>query len=127
MSVDTKAILSKSTTISDIAEALENKYKNVKIESTSMDYFFIIAFADGNDQRSMYVSFSNSCEHDEGIPGVWMSLGCWGNSVEIMTYLCETFGGWIDENDCDGIGFQRNLFGIVSTITRINSIGNLQT
>ena len=112
MSVDTKAIIAKGTTIQSITEALKNKYKNVKIEPTSMDYFFAIVFADGDDQRTMYVSFSNSCEQDEGIPGVWMSLGCWGNSVEIMTYLCETFGGWIDENDCDGIGFQPICLGL---------------
>lgn len=112
MSVDTKAIIAKGTTIQSIAETLEHKYKNVKIQSTSMDYFFAILFADGDDQRTLYVSFSNSCEQDYGIPGVWLSLGYWGNSVKIMTYLCETFGGYIDENDCDGIGFQPICLGL---------------
>ena len=32
----------------------------------------------------------------------YISLGCWGSSVEIITELVSHFGGgWIDENDCD--------------------------
>lgn len=32
----------------------------------------------------------------------YLSLGCWGNSVDIMKELVAHFGGgWIDENDCD--------------------------
>lgn len=30
-----------------------------------------------------------------------LSLGCWGNSVEIMKELCEYFGGFLDTNDSD--------------------------
>ena len=30
-----------------------------------------------------------------------ISLGCWGNSVEIIKDIVVQFGGWIDENDCD--------------------------
>lgn len=32
----------------------------------------------------------------------YLSLGNWGSSVEIMTAICRAFGGWIDEDDCDG-------------------------
>lgn len=32
----------------------------------------------------------------------YLSLGCWGNSVDIIKELVAHFGGgWIDENDCD--------------------------
>ena len=32
----------------------------------------------------------------------YLSLGFWGNSVEIMKEIIAHFGGgWIDENDCD--------------------------
>ena len=31
----------------------------------------------------------------------YLSLGCWGNSVQIMTEIVKCFGGYIDENDCD--------------------------
>jgi hypothetical protein len=27
-----------------------------------------------------------------------------GNSIEIMRDICEKFGGWLDENDCDDEG-----------------------
>lgn len=36
-----------------------------------------------------------------------LSLGCWGNSVEILKGICEEFGGWLDENDCDENDFYR--------------------
>lgn len=32
----------------------------------------------------------------------YLSLGCWGSSVEIIKEIVAHFGGgWIDENDCD--------------------------
>lgn len=49
--------------------------------------------------------------HEDGIPdntaGVICSLGMWGLSIEIMNLLCIEFGGWIDESDCDNIGFKK--------------------
>jgi hypothetical protein len=45
-------------------------------------------------------------ERDYGINGILLSLGCWGNSVEIMMHFLEEFGGFIDEDDCDDIDFQ---------------------
>lgn len=105
MGVDTKAIIRKGVTIQEIECALIEKYKEVKIHSTSMDDFMYLSFVDGSDTRQMAVSFSGSCLKDNGIDGVWLSLGYSGNSVEIMRYLCEYFGGYLDENDCDDDGF----------------------
>jgi hypothetical protein len=34
-----------------------------------------------------------------------ISLGCWGNSVQIIKDIVREFGGWIDENDCDDISY----------------------
>jgi len=49
--------------------------------------------------------------HEKGIPdntaGILCSLVLWGLSIEIMTILCIKFGGWIDENDCDDIGYEK--------------------
>jgi len=37
-----------------------------------------------------------------------ISLSAWGSSVEIIKELVEYFGGgWIDENDCDNVPFQK--------------------
>lgn len=34
-----------------------------------------------------------------------LDLGCWGSSVSILTEIASHFGGWIDENDSDGIPY----------------------
>jgi hypothetical protein len=38
--------------------------------------------------------------------GVKLSLSYYGRSVEIMKEILEEFGGWIDENDYDDIGYK---------------------
>jgi hypothetical protein len=73
-----------------------------------------VIFTDGEHIRSLAVSFTNSCERENGITGVWTSLGMWGNSVEIARYICETFGGYLDENDCDDDGFYPINFHLYS-------------
>ena len=36
----------------------------------------------------------------------YLSLGCYGNSVEIIHRIISEFGGgWLDENDCDNISY----------------------
>lgn len=105
MGVDTKAIIRKGVKIEDIEKAMSSKYKNVRVEKTLMQQYFYILFEDGEDKRNMAISYNGSCKEDNGIDGIWCSLGMWGNSVETMRYLCETFGGYIDENDCDDKGF----------------------
>jgi hypothetical protein len=98
------AIIRKGTTIQQIVEALEKRYTNVEA-NIKKDFGYII-FNDGGDfNRNLFVSFTDSCLHDYGIDGVYLSLGYFGKSVEILKYLCETFGGYLDENDCDDIDF----------------------
>lgn len=31
----------------------------------------------------------------------YLSMGRWGNSVDIMTDIVQHFGGWVDDDDCD--------------------------
>lgn len=104
MGVDSRAIIRKGTTIEQVKNAIEVKYGSCEIRANNPD-FMGVNFQDGADKRTMIVSFTDSCERDYGIGGVWLSLGSWGNSVEILRYLCETFGGYLDENDCDDEGF----------------------
>ena len=105
MGVDTKAILRKGVTIEQIKEAIVLKYGTCEVRQTSIEYFMRFDFFDGTDKRQLSVSFDSSSERDYGISGVLCSLGMFGNSVEIARYLCETFGGYLDENDCDDEGF----------------------
>lgn len=37
---------------------------------------------------------------------VKLSLSYYDRSVEIMKEILEEFGGWLDENDCDDIGYR---------------------
>ena len=99
MGVNTKAILRKGTTLEQIYEKLSGKYDEVNIESTSLDYFFIITFKDELDYRRMSVFFGNTAAYDYQIDGVLCDLNLWGNSVEIMNLLLEEFGGYILKND----------------------------
>lgn len=35
----------------------------------------------------------------------YLSLSCYGNSVDIMKEIVAHFGGWLDENDCDEVPY----------------------
>lgn len=104
MSVDSKAIIRKGVKIEEIHEVLSKKYEDVKVHASQPDFMFII-FKDEGHTRQLAVSYTGSCLRENGIDGVWLSLGMWGNSVDILRHLCETFGGYLDENDCDDDGF----------------------
>lgn len=126
MGVDTKAILRKGVTIEEIEKAISKKYTDVEVRPTSMVYFTYILFKDGIDNRQLVVSFSNSCERENGIAGVWTSLGKWGNSIEIMRYLCETFGGYLDESDCDDEGYYPINYHLYSQGTEFTKLDNFR-
>ena len=107
MATCTNGILTKGTSIVDIEKALRNKLGNesiIGLYGYQFDFLHIVFLEDINipdSHRNMAVSFSNACESDYGIPGVWISLGRYGKSIEIIKYLCETFGGYLHENDCN--------------------------
>lgn len=37
----------------------------------------------------------------------FLSLGKWGQSIDIMKAVTEQFGGWVDEDDCDDTPYYR--------------------
>jgi hypothetical protein len=106
MGTSTKAIIRKGTELSDIKKVLESKYGKVEINTMHNDYFFCAYFNDGGSDRSLNIFYSNVAKNDYGIDGVLLDLGCWNNSVDIMMVLLNEFGGYIDKNDCDDIGFE---------------------
>jgi hypothetical protein len=108
MGVDTKAIIRKGTTLEQIEQALKLKYTEIEILASKSigDYFRILFTEDLNsNNKRMLVCGYNDTKPDYKIDGVYLSLGMWGDSVGILKYLCETFGGYLDENDCDDEGF----------------------
>ena len=126
MGVDTKAILRKGITIERIEKAISLKYTNVEVRTTHAHYFMYVYFKDGLDQRQMAVFFDNACERENNIAGVLISLGRWGNSVEIARYLCEYFGGYIDESDCDDEGYYPINFHLYSQGTEFTKLDDFR-
>ncbi len=106
MGVDTKAIIRKGVTLPEIKMCLEEKYGEVVVHNTHADYFFVLGFSDGEGKRNLNVFFRDLAKSDYGIEGVLLSLGSWGNSIEIMKTLLGKFGGYLDKNDCDDKGFE---------------------
>lgn len=74
-----------------------------------------ICFTYNNENRLLFYSYDNLNHYENleyytkfGLEDMvksettYVSLGCWGSSVEIIKEIIENFGGgWIDENDCD--------------------------
>ena len=103
MGVDTKAIIRKGTTVEQIVQFIAPKYGNVEVREAGHATSFMLNFKDGEDQRTLWAFLHGASE--SGIEGPSLSFGCWGNSVEIMRGICEHFGGYLDENDCDADGY----------------------
>lgn len=77
-----------------------------------------IRFTCDDGERQLFYSYSNNKFREDAenelnwhpeelvmSETTFLSLGCWGSSVDIMKGILEYFGGgWLDENDCDDIG-----------------------
>lgn len=107
MGVDTKAIIRKGVTLEELVAHAEKKFDEVSVHTTHDDDFFYIGFKFGEENRSLAVFLDpEMAERDYGIKGILLSLKCWGSSTEIAMHFVQEFGGFIDENDCDDIGFE---------------------
>lgn len=107
MSVDTKGLIRPNTTISELESYMKLHYQNVSVTEYGREPYNIynINFNDGVVCRNLSIILktldNNVVEGITLTDGVWLSLGCWGNSVEIIKGIASYFGGCIDENDCD--------------------------
>ncbi len=128
MGVDTKAIIRKDVTLVMIKEALEQEYQcKASIEPTHIEYFFTITFSVHGENRWLSVFLTGVSKHDYGIDGVLLSLSATGFAVEVMTFLCKKFGGYLDENDCDSKEFEAfnlELFESAKNITPRDELTN---
>ena len=94
------------------------KYKiNEHSESNENDYIDqgVICFKYNNEDRMLMYCYDNlnhyenleyysKCGLSELVESetTFISLGCWGSSVEIIKEIVAHFGGgWVDDNDCD--------------------------
>ena len=81
------------------------------VHTTHSEDFFNLSFKEPQEikgaasHRSMSVFLNKYAKQDYGIDGVLVSLSTWGSNLEIMNWLLDEFGGYLDENDCDDKDF----------------------
>lgn len=101
MSVTTKVIINKGVALTEILQRLKVKYDSVEIITTGSDVYFIMRFIVGSQVRSISVFFGDYAKIDYGVDGTLLSLGAYGNSLEIMNFILAEFGGYIRKTDDD--------------------------
>ena len=103
---------------------LENKLKPIKQYGTATEFWntntthivFINPFRK-ESHRSLFWYYSNCVfeGNDEHITSqyetTYISLSCDTEAIEIIKAITAHFGGWIDENDCDGISYREIVPG----------------
>lgn len=123
MGVDTKALLNGKidvmTLAHDIVELYGAKHDEMVIRFKFDRDFYQIKFYQKNqpvfnrldidavktwrnhNHRMLNVFYDNKCDYAELTDAdcTYLSLGCWGDSVEIMECLLKKHGGWIMRND----------------------------
>jgi len=115
MGVSTNGYVSRKVTAMDIYNVISNKFDkesifDVKVENRSEGEEEIgrIYFKIGEDQRSIFICYGQNeneqrFDFDGSDKYIYMSLGCWNNSEQIMTDIVKCFGGYVDGNDCDDV------------------------
>lgn len=115
MGVDTNGYVSRQVTAMDIYNIICSKFDkdaifDVKVETRNGvdEEIGKIYFKIGEDQRGLFLCHGENendqkFDFDGSSKYVYMSLGHWNNSEQIMTNIVKCFGGYIDENDCDDI------------------------
>ena len=111
MGVDTKLRIKEIVDIKLIETVCKKHFDDVKINVRNVEgeCGWILFNYKGEARNLFFGHYSDSYDEDGKYVEVpmytYLSLGCWGSSVEIMTIIAEYFGGWLDENDCDDIDY----------------------
>jgi len=106
MGISTHAVLGNGTKLDDLVTHINNKYGETEVRSSKIDNtMYNISFNDGPDKRQLTAFFDDMGYRDYGLKGVLVSLSTWGNSVPIMKYILDEFGGYLSESDFDGTEF----------------------
>ena len=94
------------------------KYEMMRHSEDAWNWYSIsgnIYFKYKGEDRNIFYSYDNinsfdnlefytNCGLEDMVKSetTYISLGCWGSSVEIIKEIVAQFGGgWVDENDCD--------------------------
>lgn len=76
------------------------RYENTLGETNEMAVYFTYK---GEERRLFAIIYKSRkfSKNGEKERHIFLDLGYWGSSVEIMKSIISNFSGWIDENDCD--------------------------
>lgn len=108
MSVDTDGFINKNVGAKMIYDVIIDCFDkeavfNVEVSKYDNKESGFIHFKDGEDIRQLFYCITRDREDLFNDEHVCLSLGCWGNSVDIMAGILKKFGGYMDENDCDDV------------------------
>ena len=126
MSVDTKGLIKGNISPEEITNILQQKgYINVgimrkdkiEVKECRTCYSSVITFDDKDDKRMIFVLYDTyqgdvkTLVHegeDIDLNNIYtqISLGFWNNSEKIVKDIIDEYGGYIDVNDCDDIGYK---------------------
>ena len=114
MGVDTKGYVGSNVTAKEIYDVIlqeicKDADFGVDSRNTHNSIYGFIDFVDGEDPRNLFIvenTEADSYHKDKMFKDnryTYLSLGKWGNAIELMTKIVSKFGGYIDEDDCDSI------------------------
>ena len=115
MSVDTKGcVVTDSKDVFEIVHKISANFPESKLYMDTTFRAVMIVFVFNGEDRMLRVSFD--CDYDlenhpeiEGTSCVWLSLGHWGGSEDIMLLALNSLSSigdtYIDVNDSDDTGF----------------------
>ena len=115
MSVDTKGcVVTDNKDVFEIIHKISANFPGSKLHMDTTFRAVMIVFNFNREDRTMRVSFDCDCDLEnhpeiEGTSCVWLSLGHWGSSEEVMLLALNSLSSigdtYIDVNDCDDTGF----------------------
>ena len=111
MSVNTHGkIYDEEVSIENIFNIINTKYnaygdiKFIKEDKSELGYIYSsVYFNDGKDDRKLTIMHFDKTENEA--KHIWLSLGCFGNSVDIIFNIVKQYGGFLEKSDAEEEGY----------------------
>ena len=111
MSVNTHGkIYDEEVSIENIFNIINTKYnaygdiKFIKEDKNELGYIYSsVYFNDGKDDRKLTIMHFDKTENEA--KHIWLSLGCFGNSVDIIFNIVKQYGGFLEKSDVEEEGY----------------------
>ena len=118
MGVDTKGITKNKVSWLEVFDFIKDSFDgnathDIWKEKESVNSLYDTGFITFNykdeERKLMVVEVTDSNDYEDidvEVGALWMSFRMWGSSVEIMEKIISHFGGYVDKDDGDGIGWE---------------------